>query len=40
MSTVLIPNLIGGVEFTGDGLERYNPADPAELVAVAPASGT
>jgi len=40
MSTVQIPNLIGGVEFTGDGLERYNPAHPAELVAVAPASGT
>ncbi|MEZ7159993.1 aldehyde dehydrogenase family protein [Streptomyces sp. MAD19A] len=39
MSTVQIPNLIAGEEAVGDGFERYNPADPAELVAVAPASG-
>ncbi|WP_435223150.1 aldehyde dehydrogenase family protein [Streptomyces sp. Tue6028] len=39
MSTVHVPNLIGGEEIAGDGLERYNPARPAELVAVAPASG-
>lgn len=39
MSTVRIPNLIGGEEVVGDGLERHNPADPAELVAVAPDSG-
>lgn len=39
MSTVHIPNLIAGEEAAGDGFERYNPADPAELVAVAPASG-
>ncbi|GAA5020920.1 aldehyde dehydrogenase family protein [Streptomyces siamensis] len=39
MSTVHVPNLIGGEEVAGDGLERYNPAHPAELVAVAPASG-
>ncbi|MFC7512489.1 aldehyde dehydrogenase family protein [Streptomyces thermocarboxydus] len=39
MSTVQIPNLIAGEEAGNDGFERYNPADPAELVAVAPASG-
>ncbi|MER7868456.1 aldehyde dehydrogenase family protein [Streptomyces cellulosae] len=39
MNTVHIPNLIAGEEAAGDGFERYNPADPAELVAVAPASG-
>ncbi|MGA5797764.1 aldehyde dehydrogenase family protein [Streptomyces cellulosae] len=39
MSTVQIPNLVAGEEAVGDGFERYNPADPAELVAVAPTSG-
>ncbi|MGW3955579.1 aldehyde dehydrogenase family protein [Streptomyces sp. NPDC004752] len=38
MSTVRIGNLIAGERLTGDGFERRNPADPSDVVAVAPVS--
>ncbi|MFJ4963789.1 aldehyde dehydrogenase family protein [Streptomyces sp. NPDC088729] len=38
-TTVRTGNLIAGRRTSGEGVERRNPADPADLVAVTPASG-
>ncbi|MGI5350294.1 aldehyde dehydrogenase family protein [Streptomyces sp. CA-250714] len=38
-NTLQVGNLIAGKRLPGEGFERRNPADPADVVAVAPSSG-